>query len=611
MAVFQTLDFNEQTPDLLSRMPYGTNWPVVYVINNDKEAYIGETLDAATRATQHWQNDERRKLTHMSIITDDTFNKSVILDLEAYLIKHMSADGKFQLQNGNAGLQAHNYFNKAIYEKRFAEIWDHLVKKNLANLAAAEIENSDLFKYSPFNALSHDQFQTVVNIVRDLADAIKNDRTLSCVVQGGPGTGKTILGVYLMKLLYDRNISIFSRDYLDPNDLDSNTLTLMKALQELPSNLKIGYVVPQQSLRETMEKVFHSLKGLNESLAISPMDVPHTQFDLLIVDEAHRLRQRKGLNHYPPFDKNNELLHLDKHKGTELDWIQKCSKHQIFFYDAMQSVKSSDVNPKRFAEMLAQPKTRQYHLKTQFRCQGGDEYIEYISRIFSETPPERYQPLEGYDFCLFNNVRQMTDKIWELNNIYGLCRNMAGYAWEWKSNKNPSAYDIEIDGNKYRWNSKLVDWINSNKAPYEIGCIHTVQGYDLNYTGIILGPEIDYVEGTGFVVDKKNYYDKLGKACVANNHNALCEFILNIYRVMFTRGIRGTYVYACKPGLQKYLSRFIKQYIPDEKLHSFLGKVTVEQQALEQIEASHTVIQFPSTAVKVVTEPIKNLKTNE
>lgn len=610
MAVFQTLDFNEQTPDLLSRMPYGTNWPVVYVINNDKEAYIGETLDAAVRTTQHLQNAERRQLTQINIITDDTFNKSVILDLEAYLIKHMSADGKFQLQNGNAGLQAHNYFNRSIYEKRFHEIWDYLVKKNLASHDAAEIENSDLFKYSPFNALSHDQFQTIVNIVRDLADAIKNDRTMSCVVQGGPGTGKTILGVYLMKLLYDKKMTIFSNENLDPNDLDSNTLTLMKALQELPE-LKIAYVVPQQSLRETMKNVFGSLRGMQKNWVISPMQVPHTQYDLLIVDEAHRLRQRKALSQYPPFDKNNELLHLDKNKGTELDWIQKCSKYQVFFYDSMQSVKPSDIDPERFNELLSQPRTKLYRLKTQFRCKGGDEYIDYVRHIFSETPPERYQPFEEYDFCLFDDVRQMTDAILKLDKEHGLCRNLAGYAWKWESKNDPLVYDINIGGNKYRWNSQNEDWVNSPNAPWEIGCIHTVQGYDLNYAGIILGPEILYDDESGFRINRANYHDVLGMTTIANDPEALRDFILNIYRTLFTRGIRGTYVYACDPGLRNYLSRYIKRYVPDEELHHFIDSVTVQQQEMEQIEAQHTILQFTSHTGSAVSEPIPDIKTNE
>ena len=97
---------------------YGSNWPVVYLIHNDdkQEAYIGETLNAGKRAAQHWQNKERKHLKTIHIMTDDTFNKSVILDLEAFLIKYMSADGKYILQNGNAGLSNFDYYSRKEYE---------------------------------------------------------------------------------------------------------------------------------------------------------------------------------------------------------------------------------------------------------------------------------------------------------------------------------------------------------------------------------------------------------------------------------------------------------------------------------------------------------------
>ena len=91
---------------------YGSNWPVVYFIHNDetREAYVGETLNAGKRAAQHWQNPERQRLKAIHIMTDNSFNKSVILDLEAFLLKYISADGRWHLQNGNAGLANFNYY---------------------------------------------------------------------------------------------------------------------------------------------------------------------------------------------------------------------------------------------------------------------------------------------------------------------------------------------------------------------------------------------------------------------------------------------------------------------------------------------------------------------
>ena len=101
-------DFNEKVIDILKEKDYGKTWPVVYIINNKKEAYIGETTNARNRMMNHLSNTDRLRLNILNIINSKTFNKSVILDLESFLIKHMSADGKFKLQNGNLGLQFHN-----------------------------------------------------------------------------------------------------------------------------------------------------------------------------------------------------------------------------------------------------------------------------------------------------------------------------------------------------------------------------------------------------------------------------------------------------------------------------------------------------------------------
>ena len=120
--------FNEETPAKISELHYGdrsvgSNWPVVYIINNSKEAYVGETIHASQRVSQHLKNEDRKKLTEIRIISDEEFNKSVILDLEAFLIRHMHADEKYVLQNGNDGLQDHDYYQRSKYSEEFEKIW--------------------------------------------------------------------------------------------------------------------------------------------------------------------------------------------------------------------------------------------------------------------------------------------------------------------------------------------------------------------------------------------------------------------------------------------------------------------------------------------------------
>ena len=570
MAEIITKKFNAGTPNVLKNVKYGTDWPVVYIINNSKEAYVGETTDASIRSNQHLANEVRRKLDTINIIGDDTFNKSSILDLESFLIKYMSADNKYLLQNGNGGLQNHNYYQRKMYEDKFKEIWIQLKSKGLVKNDLRMIENTDLFKYSPYKSLTVDQYMIVNDILTDLASLVNKKQPATFVVEGGAGTGKTILGIYILKLLMqakDTKTIEIEEDQVEKSL--SEILTINDAIDDL----KIGLVIPMDNLRTTLKKVFKNIKGLNPSMVLSPHDVGKndTVYDLLIVDEAHRLRRRKNLTQYGTFDANNKKLGLGK-DGTELDWILLKSKYQLFFYDEGQSIKPTDIRKEDMSKLMLRKNYHLYRLDTQLRClAGGNEYVDYIKAIFSNKPPKKRIDFKKYDLKIFDDVNKMVEDIKAKDKEFGLCRNIAGYAWKWNSKGKGVAfdqvktkqvvdsgiYDLEIDGYKYIWNSKATDWINSPNSVNEIGSIHTTQGFDLNYTGLIIGNELKYdLENNIFIVDRSNYYDAKGKADTTDEE--LLQYLINIYQTMMLRGMLGTYIYVCNNDLREYLEQYIE-----------------------------------------------------
>lgn len=571
MTEIKTLQFNDGTPANLRKINHGSNWPVVYIINNKEEAYVGETTDASIRSNQHLANQVRRSLDKINVIMDDTFNKSSILDLESFLIKYMSADKKYKLQNGNGGLQNHNYYQRELYEKKFKEIWIQLKSKGLVQNDLRVIENTDLFKYSPYKSLTVDQYMIVNDILSILSKDVNNKQSSTFLVHGGAGTGKTVLGIYLLKLLSQAKDA--SQIEIEEDQVEQNLSDILK-LNDAIDDLKIGLVIPMDNLRTTLKKVFRSIKGLNSNMVLSPHEVGKSNdtYDLLIVDEAHRLRRRKNLTQYGTFDDNNRKLNLGK-EGTELDWILLKSKYQIFFYDENQSIKPTDVRKEDFDKLMLRKNYHPYFLETQLRClAGGNEYVDYIKAIFSNNPPKKKIEFKKYDIKIFDNVNDMVEDIRKKDKEYGLCRNIAGYAWSWKSKgkklpmhlttkdidaiANNEVYDLDIEGYKYIWNTKPTDWINSPNSVNEIGSIHTTQGFDLNYTGLIIGNELKYDnENKKFIVDKKNYYDSKGKA--ATTDEELLKYLLNIYCTMLTRGMLGTYLYICDQGLREYLKKYI------------------------------------------------------
>ena len=559
---------------------YGANWPVVYMIHNDKThmAYVGETLNAGRRAAQHWSNPERQCLSTIHIMTDDTFNKSVILDLESFLIRYISADRTYTLQNSNAGLADFDYFNRKEYEKEFQKIWGKLKESGLVKTNIADIQDSDFFKYSPYKALTIDQQDVLSKILYIFAGYLKRNLETSIVVVGGPGTGKTILAIYLLKLLCDLKNNAY-----DQPDAPEGTASETSEIQSILKHreLKIGFIVPQQSLRGTIKKVLNTIHGMSDALVLTPLEAARIgkdePFDLLLCDEAHRLHRRYGLSQYASYDNMNRELGLPA-DATELDWIIHSSRMQLLFYDSDQSVRPSDITSDMFRQVLSSRSVSRLQLRSQLRCLGGDDYIRYVhdvletegtdlpvsgsaSAVMHENPLPWVRPsFENYSMQFYNDLDMMMDEINRLNQKHGLCCAVAGYGWKWATKDEPAdtaLRDITV-GRGYIWNRTNTDWINSDRLPNEIGCIHTVQGYDLNYVGVIFGPEIIYDKKTHRIeVVKKNYFDSLGKA-VGDDLESLRTYILNIYATLLTRGIRGVLVYVCDPDLREYLRPYFQ-----------------------------------------------------
>ncbi len=571
-------DFDNKAPKKISKLnidnkKVGENWPIVYVINNNEEAYVGETVSAYRRADQHLQNKDRQRLTEIRIISDDGFNKSVVLDLESFLIRHMSSDGRYRLQNGNAGLQNHDYYDKQKYEKEFREIWNSLLKEGIVNRTIDEIENSELYKYSPYKSLGAEQRDAEMEIVKALSKYKRKDRRTTILVRGGAGTGKTILAIYLIKLFVD--VELNTDWEFDSEEYSDETAEAIYVAENITGIDKIGLVVPQKSLKTSLREVFNTVNGLDESMVISPTEVVDDyiktgkKYDLLLVDEAHRLKCRnKGhLSQYPKFDECNRLLGLDKYMGTELDWILRCSENQILFRDELQTVRPCDIDAERFTEILEEDQYAALITKSltrQWRCLGGNDYVDYINDILSCKQVKR-RSFEDYDVKIYRNIDKMVNSIKAKDAEMGLCRMVAGYAWQWftdkrKRKKHPEwpNFDIKIQGHEYCWNSTYDNWIGKKNSINEIGCIHTVQGYDLNYAGVIIGKDIKYdIASKTIKSDKTNYWDQQGKSGIADNPELLREYLINIYLTLLTRGIKGTCIYICDNALQEYMEQFL------------------------------------------------------
>jgi DUF2075 family protein len=542
------------------------NWPIVYTINGANEIYIGESVNGDTRMLQHLANPARAGLTEVKYVVDGKFNKSACLDLEAHLIQYFQADEKFRVQNSVVGIRDADYFNRDEYRRNFQPIFDWFVSNGMLTRPIPELINSDFFKYSPFKALNTDQAIAIESVLDKLIEDFEAHSSSPIVVEGDPGTGKTIVAVYLMKLIQD--ISMSRPEDLPGDDAQFHEYFL-PGNREVFQNLNIALVVPQQALRDTIAKVFDKTPGLAKEMVMTPRQVVKSGlvFDLLIVDEAHRVKQRSNqsaasLN--SEFEQFNiELFGADDLNITQLDWLKKSSKHQVFLVDAAQSVMPGDISRSTLNSLKdeASAGNGKFRLTSQMRVLGGNDYIEFIDKfVHGQVTPARHE-FGDYDLRFFTSFSEMYAEIQKRESEVKLSRLLAGYGWKWvtKGKSDPNLYDIEIEGVKLPWNRTQLDWISSPTSPGEVGSIHTIQGYDLNYAGVIFGPEVKFNPQTNKIyLDRRNYFDAKGKE---NNKRRgliytdddILDYVLNVYRVLLTRGIKGTYIFAVDAELRKYL----------------------------------------------------------
>ena len=599
--------------------PLGENWPVVYLLHNDnyinnaagchqKLLYIGESTSASRRMKEHFSPSnknfgDRIKLNEADIVFDETFNKSAILDIEQELIRMFGADSSnYTLQNRNDGQSTqHQYYERDSYYTSLKEIWNELRTPsfNLAKDTFEEVRNSNLFKYSPYTALTSEQVKVCDLILDKLIDSLGKKAKFNAIIEGCAGTGKTVVLIkVLSELVRLSKISTAQLGtttttpnayvpILDDDSSDSaisdferkekDNARAAKIKAACPNGLKVAYVVPLSELLKPFRTVIKAVCG-DPDVVKSATEVANDagKYDVIFVDEAHRLGtiNKFGANKDPYKNACNNALGLAYISGmpnppTELDWIVAKTDNCVFVYDRNQKVRChqsityNDFNTLVSSKMYSQT----YTLKMQMRCKAGNQYVDFLDALFNNsinnsTP---LPPWKGYDFRVYDDVEQLVTDVNAFNasGKCGLSRVVAGYGWKWETkdknrriikNLPKSNWDIHIGGHDYFWNVSNGNFI-FNADRDEIGCVHTVQGFDLNYVGVIFGPEIKYNPISGFEINKGSIYDSGVKT---RNKTELLELTKRAYKVMMERGIRGCYVYACDPGLQQYL----KSHLP-------------------------------------------------
>jgi DUF2075 family protein len=280
-------------------------------------------------------------------------------------------------------------------------------------------------------------------------------------------------------------------------------------------------------------------------------------FDVLLVDEAHRLNEKSGM-----------FKNLGENQVKE---IINSSKVSVFFLDEDQKVAMDDIGSKeeihKWAKELGAD-VYEYKLESQFRCNGSDGYISWLDNMLQirETANINFEQI-NYDFKVFDDPDEMRDAIIEKNKINNKSRIVAGYCWDWVSATDKNKDDIVIGDFKMKWNLKDdgMLWMVKPNSINEAGCIHTCQGLELDYVGVIIGDDLIYRDGEVLVDPTKRSsrdksifgWKKFMKEDPENAKRELRNIIKNTYRTLMTRGQKGCYIYCTDEELREYVKELL------------------------------------------------------
>ena len=383
--------------------------------------------------------------------------------------------------------------------------------------------------------LIDDQKTVLETIVKASQDGLKGDKQV-VIVKGGPGTGKSVIAINaLSRLMGQRLIA----RYVTPNAAPRAVFEV-----KLKSAFKGG-------------EIKELLSGSGNFTGIDSND-----FDVLIVDEAHRLKLR---------------TQYSKGGDNQIREVIHAAKTSIFFLDEAQKVTWKDIGEQfeieKFAKAMGS-KVQILELKSQFRCNGSDGYITWLDETLGiiEDSETSFEGI-NYDFKVFSDPSKLYEEIRAKNSVSNKSRMLAGYCWDWISKSDSEAFDIVFPkfGFKAKWNleSRGSAWLIDPNSIDDIGCIHTSQGLELDYVGVIIGPDFRVVggqlttepSGRASTDVSLHGYKKEFKENPELAAKKADQIIRNTYRTLMTRGMKGCYIYCTDSEVATYFQKRLARLV--------------------------------------------------
>ncbi|MBO1219954.1 DUF2075 domain-containing protein [Mammaliicoccus sciuri] len=540
---------------------YLLRYPTVYIINDKKrennfEVYVGETADIRNRTRQHlnvdtklkpfWEDFSTSSNSSMYVIGHEMFNKSLTLDIENRLMQYLlSVDNISRVHNSRTN-QQNEYYTSEKLDEIFSDIWGTLNKKNKVLFPIESIiKDSAIFKASPFHKLTQEQINAKEEILNKIKESIILDEEGQLlIVEGEAGSGKTVLMSTLLYELKKYNLNL-------DKDLDIHLLVNHNEHVTIYNQIatKLGITNKKKNI-------------INKPTSFINSHSPDEKVDVVIVDEAHLLltqgkQSYRGKNHL------QDLLERAKVVVIVFDIKQILTTEQIW-----------DVEKLNDYFECAKNKNNHVTLKNQMRINSDEKTVKWIRNLIdnkkiNDIPRDK----KGYDIKIFDSPEELESCIREKaqNTDSGISRMLATFDWQY-NNKPPENEDfwrVKVGNWSMPWNYQLkvsrkqknLPWVEQDQTIDEIGSTFTIQGLDLNYAGVIIGPSVKYRKGE-IVFDEKSSANKKAtrrRTLEDGSKQHFSQMLLkNELNVLLTRGVNGLYIYAVDEQLREALKKASK-----------------------------------------------------
>lgn len=543
------------------------NYPTVYIVNDKYDnknysVYVGETTDIRRRTFEHLSDDVKKRndwemlstsdTSKMLVIGHDHFNKSLTLDIENRLMLYLtSVDGVKKVNNRRTNPQ-NEYYTANEFDSIFSKIWSNLRKKD-KDLFPIErvIRDSAVFKASPFHKLTEEQIRAQDFILLRIMEALNRDKVGQLILVGGEaGSGKTVL---MSSLFYELNQ--LKEDEIFYKDLSS--FLLVNHDQQLTVYEQIATKLGIMKSKQKPSVVTKPTTFINNHTPDEPVDV-------VIVDEAHLL-WTQGKQSYQGKNQLYDLLERAKVVIAVFDPNQVLSTQQYWEEEELAKLKHEALQNNNYII-----------LSNQMRINSDKETVNWIRSIIDEQvvydiPIDK----KGYDLQIFNSPDELHQAIKEKASSQdsGISRLVATFDWEYIDKKKPKHKDedywrVKINNWSLPWNLQVpqtreqkiknrnLSWAEQEQTINEVGSTFTIQGFDLNYVGVIIGPSVKY-RNNRIVFDRgasKNKKATQRRKLKDQTKQYFSDMLLrNELNVLLTRGVNGLYIYAVDDELQKAL----------------------------------------------------------